>query len=157
MSSALLAIVRPSSSAPSPHQAPLQSNPSQAVTTMPYPREVIDFSQAGPVLDLVAQMHQLDVVKTIEILQPGYIPRAPHTPVGQKTEGIPDQRLEQYYPRNLARETYDFSAMKAPARLQSVPGYVVKQTTITRASPGYPKQALRAPKPRTGGGQCKDE
>jgi hypothetical protein len=154
---ALSQLVRPSRAAPGFKQAPMQDQPKQSITTLPYEREVIDFSQAGPVLDLVSKLHWLETVQSIPVKQPGYILRAAHTPVAANTEGIPDQRLGQMsYPEDRARASYVLGAMSAPARLQSVPGYVVKQVQVTKSSPGYPSQALKAPRPNSGGGQCQD-
>lgn len=151
---ALLAIVRPSLSVPPAQKASIQNSPNQAVGTMPRFTQEIDFSEAGPVLDLVAKMHSLEVIKTVQWLQPSYILRAPKTPIAPKTVGIMDQRLFQDYPPDAAKDSYNFSKMGAPARNQSIPGYVVKQTTQTRSTPGYPKKSMRAPSSHTSGGGC---
>jgi hypothetical protein len=157
MSRAMHRIIRPSAAAPRFHEAPMQNSPKQAITTLPLPREEIDFSQAGPVLELVAAMHYRPAVQQIPVRQPVYIPRAPHAPTGNARADVPDQRLGiMAYHENWARDTYVFGPMSAPARLQSVPGYVAKSVQVTRSSPGYPKQALKAPRPNSGGGGCQD-
>lgn len=159
MSRALHRVVHQAFGAPLPRQAPMIDSPgtSQSITDSPYPRQLIDYSQAGPVLDLVEQMHERPAVAQIPVRQPGYILRAAPAPVGAKTVVLPDQRMGcMQYPENGARESYVYGPMKAPARLQSVPGYVIKQTTINRNSPGYPTQAMRAPRPRSGGGGCRE-
>lgn len=156
MGRAVIAIVRPSLKAPPTSHVPLQNSPGQSVGTEVQRTDMTDFSQAGPVLELVAQMNSLQTVKTIEVRQPAFLLRAPLTLMAQKTEGIVDQRLMQTYPDNPARTSYRYGKMAAPARIQNVPGYVVRQTITTKASTGYPTQALRAPKVPVGGGQCSE-
>lgn len=152
---ALHQLVVPSFKAPYERHAPYQNHPKQAVGTEPHKREVIDFSEAGPVLELVAEMHYLETVQNVPVRQPGYILRAAKAAVGPNRVDVPDQRTAlMTYPANDARSSYDFTGMSAPARLQSVPGYTVRQTQITRTSSGYPSQALKAPRPNSGGGQC---
>lgn len=151
---ALLAIVRPSLAAPAAQKASIQNSPNQAVGTLPRFTQEIDFSEAGPVLDLVEKMHSRQVIKTVEWLQPSYILRPFPTQIAPKTVGVMDQRLFQDYPPNAAMDSYNFAKMGAPARNQSIPGYVVRQTTTTQSSPGYPKKSMRAPSSRTSGGGC---
>lgn len=154
---AMIRAVYPSLRAPGNHVAPMQNSPKQALNTQAGPRDLIDYSQAGPVLDLVQRMHTWDVVQRIAVRQPGYIPLAPHVPIGAKTLDIPDQRFGiLQYPENRAQNSYVFGSLAAPAKLQSVPSYIVKQKIRVGTSATYPKTALRAPKPQSGGGQCSD-
>lgn len=148
-------LLRPSGNAPRAGRAPMQESPNQSVTALPVEREHTDYRRAGPVLDLMRRLRDRPAVKLVPIRQRGYILRAPHAPIGQATIEIPDQRLGILtYPADLARRTYDYGAMDAPARLQSVPGYTVISQQTTRQSAGYPASAMKAPKPRYGGGQC---
>ncbi len=156
MARALKEVVFPSRATPGFKQAPMLNSPKQAVTTQPIERQPIDYSQALPVLELVAAMHNREAVKLIPVKNRTFVPIAPHAEIGPARADIPDQRLAQWYPDNLARASYIYGAMSAPARLQSVPGYTVVQTQRDYRSSGYPTAALKAPRPNSGGGQCKD-
>src|SRR5271157_1257311 len=62
--------------APRPYQESIQFGPNQN-TGLSHLPDVIDFSQAGPTLDLVAKLYSKRIVKTIEIKQRDYILSAP--------------------------------------------------------------------------------
>ena len=155
ISTTLLQMTTPSVQAPPAKEAPMQNSPAQAITTFPLERETIDMSAMAMEWPQQSDMHYRAIVQQIPVRQPGWLLLAPHAGIGQKTEGIADQRLGQLsYPVDRARSSYVIGAMHAPARLQSVPGYTVTQTQTTRTSQGYPKTASKAPRPRTGGGGC---
>jgi hypothetical protein len=151
------AIFSPSKAAPRTKQVPIQESPKQSIDTASPPRQLIDYSAAGPVLDLVARMRHLQTVAVIPVRQPDFWPSVPHVPIGPATNGIPDQRYGiSAYPTDLARQSYTFGPMRSPARQQAVPGYIQYQAQNTPVSNGYPAIALKAPRPRRGGGQCED-
>jgi hypothetical protein len=153
---ALLAVSFSSDKAPPTTRVPYQNSPMQAVGSLPQPSDILDFSQ-NDYDATFALLHEKAVIKTVAMMQPAFVPSAPKTGIAQMTNGVVDQRLMSAYPVNAARNSYNFGKMFAPARLQSVPGYIVKQTTTNRSSVGYPTQALRAPKSRTSGGGCVDD
>lgn len=111
--------------------------------------DVIDFSQAGPTLDLVSQLYSKRTVKTIEIKQRAYILTAP--PVTYAPDATQNQLL---YPENFARESFPYGRYKAPPSFQSVPGYTVKSVQINKAGAFYPQKPLKAPKAKVGGAAC---
>lgn len=134
--------------APRAQQESMQMGPNQNTGRSHLP-DVIDFSQAGPTLDLVARLYSKQTVKTIEIKQRDYIPTAP--PVNYAYDATQNQLL---YPENFARESFPYGRFKAPPSYQSVPGYTVKSVQINKASMFYPSRPLKAPKAKVGGAAC---
>jgi hypothetical protein len=134
--------------APRPYQEPIQFGPNQN-TGLSHLPDVIDFSQAGPTLDLVAKLYSKQTVKVIEIKQRSYIPSAP--PV----RCAPDPTQNQlFYAENYARETFPYGRYKAPPSYQSIPGYTVRSVQINKSSRFYPSKPLKAPKAKIGGAVC---
>ena len=132
------------------------SKPNQSVQQAErIPQVIID---EGPQNELFAALHHQSVVKVRPVKQHEYILRAPAVPIGPKRTDIPtDRRLGigvDAYPQQYARHTYLRGAYKTPPSQQSIPGYVLFNGQLVTQTKGYPRGALKAPKPRTGGGQC---
>lgn len=141
----------PSAKAPPAPIMPIQNAPNQTVAAIPVERQPVQY----PYWPLRQKLYHLATVQTIPIRQPDYILSAPHAPIGPKTVEVADQRLgECTYAFNGARASYTFGEMSAPARLQSTPGYTNFTRQVIRSSPGYPQQALKAPRAARGGGGC---
>jgi hypothetical protein len=111
--------------------------------------DVIDFSQAGPTLDLVAKLYSKQTVKVIEIKQPAYYLSAP--PVRYAPDATQNQL---FYAENYAREAFPYGRYKAPPSYQSIPGYTVRSVQVNKSSKYYPSKPLRAPKAKVGGAVC---
>lgn len=118
-------------------------------TGMSHLPDVIDFSQAGPTLDLVAKLYSKRTVKTIEIKQRDYILSAP--PVRYAYDATQNQLI---YPENFARESFPYGRYQAPPSYQSIPGYTVRSVQINKASALYPSKPLKAPRAKVGGAAC---
>lgn len=140
--------------APAHHAAGILGSPNQTVQQAPrvpqYPED------NGPQVALFARLHHRDTVATIPVKQHQYILEAPSVPVGPKRTDVKDRRLGVTdYPLKFS-QGYPYGSLEAPPVFQSIPGYVVYNGQVQKSTIGYPKGALRAPKARTGGGQCSD-
>lgn len=146
--------VIPAWRAPFFRQAPMQNHPKQSVTAVPVARQQFDYSQFGPVLDLVRQQHQLATVREIPVRQPAVILRAARAAVGPARTDVPDQRLGILdYPAKIRPSD---GPLEAPPRLQSVPGYIVQQSNLPSKASVTAGKSYKAPRARTAGGVCDD-
>jgi len=142
----------PDLKAPKSKNAGVLGSPNQTVQQSPRPREYM--YESGPQVDLFLRMRHKETVKTIPVKQNLYILEAPDVPIGPRRTDTIDRRLGiQVYPKKYRLE-YPHGAFTAPASLQSIPGYVVVNGTVQSRTSGYPSGALRAPRPKLGGGQC---
>lgn len=142
----------PSYQAPRHHAAGLLGSPNQTVQQAP--REPQYPQSNGPQVALFQRRRHQDTVQTIPVKQHQYILRAPAVPVGPKRTDVVDRRLGlKRYPLDTTTG-YPYGSFGAPPVYQSIPGYVLYNGAIQQSTPGYPRGAMRAPKPRTGGGQC---
>jgi hypothetical protein len=151
-SGVLHVMTMPSYQAPRHHAAGILGSPNQTVQQAPRPPQYPQDN--GPQVALFTRLHHRDTVDNIPVKQHQYILRAPAVPVGPARTDVIDRRLGvRQYPLQFS-QGYPHGSFGAPPVYQSIPGYVVYNGQVQQSTQGYPKGALRAPKPRTGGGQC---